>query len=459
MKIPEKDILEGNILRVIFALGWPVMVTSLLEIGYNMADTFWLGRWGSGANATNAVAAMEIAWPIIFVMISISLGFGVAGISLISQYTGAGRVDKAAESAGQLVSLGILMSIILSIAGILIAPYFLKIMNVEPGVERYAYQYMVIIFLGIPFMFITAIFVSVLRSYGDPITPMLVDSLGVGANIILDPIFINGFFGFPELGVVGAALATVITRSVSSAIALYLLFHGISGLKIKLKHLRPKWNFAKKVFQIGLPASAGQFSSAFGFFILAWIIASLPNSTVALAAYGVGDRIINITFIVVDGIGMGMATMIGHALGAEKYERAREAFKTSLRITFLILAIGTALIMIFRHQMVAFFVPRSPDVIEEGAKFLIIFGIGIPFFGIISTVEGLYRGAGYTVPIMIIDIVRLWVFRIAFSYLLGIFFALGSTGVWIGMAISNIASAILAIGFYLSGSWKRRVIE
>jgi len=68
VKIPEKDILEGNILRVIFALGWPVMVTSLLEIGYNMADTFWLGRWGGGANATNAVAAMEIAWPIIFVM-------------------------------------------------------------------------------------------------------------------------------------------------------------------------------------------------------------------------------------------------------------------------------------------------------------------------------------------------------------------------------------------------------
>ncbi len=459
MKIPEKEILEGKILRVILALGWPVMVSSLLEIGYNMADTFWVGRWGSGNNAMNAIAAMQIAWPLIFVMISIAAGFAIAGISLISQYTGAGNVEKASESVGQLISLGIIMGIVLAILGIFATPYLLRIMHVAPQVGKYAYQYMFIIFLGLPFIFIASIFIFSLRSYGDSITPMIVNGIGVGINIVIDPIFINGLFGFPELGVIGAALATVLTSGISAGIALYLLFRGISGLRIKPRYLKIKWEFARKIFRIGLPASAGQFSSAIGIFILMWIIASLPNSTVALAAYGVGDRIIDVAFIVINGIGMGMATVIGHSLGARKYRRAREAFNATVKVTFLILAVETLTIVIFRNQLVAFFIPHNPEVIEEGAKFLLIFSAGIPFFGIITTVEGLYQGSGYTIPLMVIDMVRLWGFRVLLSYLLGILFGYGSTGVWAGMALSNIFSAMLALGFYFSGTWKRRVID
>ncbi len=459
MKLPEDEILGGKILKVIFALGWPVIVTSLLQIGYNMADTFWLGRWGSTNNAMNAVAAMQVAWPLIFVMISVSVGFSIAGLSLISQYTGAGRVDKASESAGQLISVGVLMALSLSILGIFLSPYLLEIMHLAPEVAGYAYEYMVIIFLGLPFMFISSIFMFVLRSYGDPITPMIVSGIGVGLNIFLDPLLINGYLGFPELGVVGAALATVLTRGMASGIALYLLFKGVGSLRIKAQYLRVKMNFVKKIFKIGLPASLGQLSSALGFFILMWLIASLPNSTVALAAYGVGDRIIDVAFIVINGIGMGMATVIGHSLGARKFFRVKEAFNEALKITFLILVIETAIIVAFRNELVAFFIPNNMEVIDEGARFLLIFGIGIPFFGIIATVEGLYEGAGYTVPIMVIDLVRLWGFRVLFSFILGIFLGLGSTGVWIGMAVSNIASAILALGFYLTNSWKRRVIE
>ncbi len=459
MKVPEKDILGGNILKVIFALGWPVIVSSLLQIGYNMADTFWLGRWSSANNAMNAVAAMQIAWPLIFVMISLTTGFAIAGISIVSQYTGAKKVNKAAEACGQLLSLGIILGIIIGIVGILIAPILLYIMNPDPEVAKYAYQYMVIIFLGLPFMFVTSIFISVLRAYGDSITPMKVSAIGVGLNIILDPILINGFLGFPEMGVIGAATATVITRGVATIISLYILFKGVGKLRVKWKYLKLKIKFAKKIFHIGLPASMGQFSSSIGIFILMWIIASLPNSTVALAAYGVGDRIIDVAFIIISGIGIGMATIIGHSLGAKKYERARAAFKEALKLTFLILTIETVIIILFRYQLVAFFIPKSQAVIDEGALFLLIFSLGIPFFGIIASVEGVYEGAGNTKPLMIIDIVRLWGFRVLFSYILGILLGFGSLGVWVGMAISNIASAGVALGFYFTGSWKMRVIE
>ncbi len=459
MKVSEKEILGGNIIRVIFALGWPVIVSSLLQMGYNMADTFWLGRLGNEGEAMSAVAAMQIAWPLIFVMISISGGFAVAGISIVSQYTGAGKVKKAAESTGQLVSLGILMALLLSLGGILLTPLLLRAMSLDPVVERFALEYMLVIFLGMPFMFISMIFTSVLRAYGDPTTPMLVDGLGVGLNIVLDPILINGYFGFPQMGMVGAALATVVTNGVASSIALYLLFRGVAGLKLKREYLRLKSAFVKKIFRIGLPASLGQFSTALGFLMLMWIIASLPNSTVALAAYGVGDRILDMAFIIINGIGVGMATVIGHSLGAEKYGRAREAFREALKLTFAILLLEVIIIVGLREQLIAFFIPGSPEVIQEGALFLLIFSLSVPFFGIIVTVEGLYEGAGYTVPIMVMDIVRLWAFRVFFSFLLGIILGLGSLGVWIGMAISNVATGILAILFYFSGSWRRKVVE
>ncbi len=459
MKISEKEILEGSIVRVIFVLGWPVMISTLLETAYNMADTFWLGRWSNATNSVSAVAAMQIAWPLIFVVISIGIGFGIAGISLISQYTGAGQTDKASESAGQLLSLGIIMGAILAVLGILLTPYLIGLMHLQQEVARYAYQYMIIIFSAIPLIFIAEIFIFVLRSYGDPITPMLISGIGVGLNIILDPILINGYLGFPQLGVVGAAIATVFTRGIASAISLYLLFRGVGGLRIRLRYLKPKLWYIKKIFSIGLPASIGQFSSGLGFFILTWIIASLPNSTVALAAYGVGDRVINLGFIIPSGIGMGMATVIGHSIGAKKFHRANQAFREALKLTLLLLVAETFFIVLFRYQIVAFFVPKSMETIEEGALFLLIFGFGIPFFGIISSVEGLYEGSGHTTPIMIIDIVRLWGFRVLFSFLLGIILALGSLGVWIGMALSNMAAAGVAFLFYLSGSWRRRVIE
>ena len=459
MKVPEKDILEGNVVKVIFALGWPVMISTLLQVGYNMADTFWLGRWSSASNSVSAVAAMQLSWPIIFIMISVGAGFSVAGISLISQYTGANKIYKASESAGQLLSTAVIMAIILSLLGIFLAPLLVSIMGVEKTVATYTIDYMRIIFLGLPLGFISFIFMAVLRSYGDPVTPMIVDGIGVGLNIILDPILINGYFIFPSLGVVGAALATVITRSIASGIGIYILFRGVGELKIKLGYLKIKLSYLKKIFRIGLPASGGQISAALGFFILLWIIASLPNSTVALAAYGIGDRIINLAFIIVDGIGMGMATVVGHSIGANKFERAQETFSIGLKMSFTLLILETLAIIILRSQIVAFFIPESPEVIEEGSLFLLIFSIGIPFFGVFASVQGLYRGAGRTVPIMIMDIIRLWGFRVVFSFILGILLGLGSLGVWIGMSVSNIAAALVALMFYLSGSWRYRVID
>lgn len=162
MKVPEKDILEGDILKVIFVLGWPTLVLRILQVAYNMAETFWPGRRSSGAEAKSAVAAMQMAWPLIFVMFSIGAGFGVAGISLISQYTGAGKSEKASHATGQLITMAIILATVLATAGLLLIPHLLKIMSLEDSVERYVRIYMQIIFMGLPFVFLS--FMSCLSS-------------------------------------------------------------------------------------------------------------------------------------------------------------------------------------------------------------------------------------------------------------------------------------------------------
>jgi len=459
MKVPEKEILEGDILKIIFVLGWPTMVLQILQVAYNMADTFWLGRWSSGEKAQSAVAAMQISWPVIFVMISIGAGFGVAAISLISQYTGAGKVEKASHATGQLITIAILLALTLSAAGILLTPYLLNVMSLESRVEVYSIQYMRIIFLGLPFVFLSYMFMAVFRAFGSPLIPMYVNGFGVVVNIAMDPVLINGYFGFPSLGVYGAAIATIISRALTTAISLYIVHRGVAGLKVYLRHLKPSLFYVKKIFHIGSPAALGQFSSALGFFALMTIISTLPNSTVPIAAYGVGDRIIEFGFIIIMGLDMGMATIVGHSLGASKFSRAKEAFRTAVKLSFVLLAIMTVIIAAFGEELVAFFIPRSPEVIKEGGRFLLIFGFGIPFFGVFSAVEGLYQGAGRTFPILVMGLSRLWLFRVLMVYLLGIALSMGTTGVWVGMALSNVLAAGVAMYYYFKGDWKHRVIE
>lgn len=459
MKVPEKDILEGDILRVLLVLGWPTMVLQILQVAYNMADTFWLGRWSDGGRAQSAVAAMQVSWPIIFVMISIGAGFGVAAISLISQYTGAGKMERASHATGQLITMATFLALLLSLGGLLITPLLLDVMSLESRVELYSLQYMRIIFLGLPFVFLSYMFMAVFRAYGSPLIPMYVNGFGVVLNIILDPILIYGYFGLPSLGIYGAAIATVFSRAVATFISLYIVHRGLEGLRVHLRHLKPSSYYVKKIFHIGTPAALGQFSSALGFFALMTIIASLPNSTIPIAAYGVGDRIIEFGFIIIMGLDMGMATIVGHSLGAGRFERAKQAFSTAVKLSFALLTLMTAIIALFGEQLVAFFIPRSPEVIKEGGRFLLIFGLGIPFFGVFSAVQGLYQGSGRTFPILVMDLSRLWLFRVLMVYLLGIALSMGVTGVWVGMALSNVLAAGVAIYYYLKGDWRHRVVE
>ncbi|MFW5953552.1 MAG: MATE family efflux transporter [Candidatus Natronoplasma sp.] len=195
MKKPTKDeILEGNVLAVMFKLGWPMMVATFLRTLYNLIDTFWLGRIPDPEVAEYSVTAVGQGWTVVFMMMSIEMGFGIAALALISQYTGSRNYEEADRTAGQLYFVAIIASLIIGIAGYFFTPVFMNILT--GGEEELAYygtQYIQIIFLGLPFMFLFFAFMYTLRGWGDTITPMKITAFSVVLNMIINEVGVKRY--------------------------------------------------------------------------------------------------------------------------------------------------------------------------------------------------------------------------------------------------------------------------
>lgn len=477
MKKPEKDeILQGDILGVMFKLGWPMMLATLLRTLYNLIDTFWLGRIPNPEIAEYSVTAVGQGWTVVFMMMSIEMGFGVAALALISQYTGQKNFEEADRTAGQLYFIAIVASLLIGIFGYFMTPTFMSYLTGgEQELAYYGTQYIQIIFLGLPFMFLFFAFMYSMRGWGDTVTPMKITAFSVMLNLIINPILIFGsgpmpFLGItipelpflgpiPALGVRGAAIGTITSRGIGSIYATYILFTGKVGLKLEASYLKPDLSRLKKFLNIGVPAGIGRFGTSIGFIILWAVIYRLPNPEVAGAAYSIGNRILNITFLIMGGFAMAISTMIGQALGADEIERSEEVAKKGFLAVAGLMMIFAVTLFFLRNNLIMIFIPESPDVIAEGATFLMIFSLAMPFFGVFRGVTSLLSGSGHTRLQMALSLVRLWGLRLPLVFLFALFLSLNSTGVWLGMALSNVIAFVLALGVYKTGRWKKKVIE
>jgi len=457
-KVSLDEVLNKPLIPVMWKLGWPVMVSSILESVYHLVDTFWLGHLPAGESG-NAVAGLQLAFPSMWFLLSFAAGFAMAGVALVSQFTGANENEKANFAASQVLSITLISSIILGIVGSLFIPLLINVLTNVKELTTVANAYLRVISLGFPFMFINSVFRSIMISYGDTLTPMYVTIFTNILNIFLDPLLIFGIGPFPKMGIVGAAVATIFSMFIASIFAIYFLTSGKKGIHVRTKYLKPEINWIKKIFKIGLPAAIGNSAEALGFVVLTGIIGRLENARVAIAAYGIGDRILSFSNVTVDGLGEGLTTIIGQSLGAKKEDRATHSAYRGMAFMFLLLCIETTIIVVFRKTLVSLFIPNEMDIINEGAKFILYFAPAIPTFGVIRGIMSAFHASGNNTPNMIISFIRLWGLRVPLSYIFGFVLKMNSTGVWIGMTISNFITMLVAILFFLKGAWKRRVIE
>ncbi len=414
------------------------------------------------------VGAPTAAWPIIFSFLAIGMGLSTAGVSLVSQHTGAGGREEANTAAGQVFSFLMILGIITAVFGYIGAPFILSIIGTPPNVLPLAITYLRIVGLSMPFVFAYIAFRFLLRGVGDMVTPMLIRAVLVIVNVILDPILIFGWWFFPSLGVQGAAIATALARTTSALIGIYLLFNGKVDIKLTLDSLKLKLRWVVKIIKIGFPATITRAESAIGFILLFALVAIFGENPVA--AYGIGRRVIHVMTIGIWGFAGATMTMVGQNIGADNKERGEEIVKKAIMLSFTVLIILAIFVVLFRTHIMRFFIDE-PDVISEGARYLAIFSMSIPFFGIYRIFDSTFKGTGHTFPVMLLTLFRIWVLRLFLSALfaltvinlgiisLDIGFGIGVVGIWYGMAASNIIGAGLSSLYFLSGRWKKKTID
>jgi len=445
----DLDLTEGPLGKNLFYLSLPIIVMNLLQTAYNIADTFWLGQLSD-----IALAAITFAFPLVFFLISLGMGISVAGSVLVAQYEGKNNREKVDYAASQTITFSFITSLILGSIGYFLIGDIVNLMGASPAAAEAATGYLQIISTGLFFMFGFFVFISIMRGFGDTVTPMLLMLASVVLNIILDPFLIFGWSIFPAMGVEGAAIATIFSRALAILIGLGILFSGRKGVKINLSDMYPDPTFFKKMLKIGIPASAEGTGRSVSVNLLVAVI-GLTFAQTVVSGYGIAVRIFSLIFLPAVAVGKGVETMTGQNLGAGKKERAQKVANIGAKYTFLVLTGIGAITFIFANPISSIFT-KSPEVAAVSAQFLRYVSFSFGFIGVLRSYTGSFRGAGATTTAAIISVGTLGAIRLPIAY----FGAqnIGTIGVWIAFFISNTVGATAAYIWHQKGSWKEKQI-
>jgi len=441
----ELNLTEGGIGKPLFYLSLPIVVTNMLQVAYNLADTFWLGQY-----STEALAAISFAFPMVFLLISLGMGLTVAGSVTVAQAIGADDEREAQYAASQTVTLSLIAALVLGAVGYFVVTPLLGIFGASPDVLPRAAAYMKVISLGLVFMFGFFVFISLMRGYGDTVTPMLVMFGSVAINVALDPFLIFGWWIFPELGVRGAAFATVFARSLALVVGLWVMFSGRRGVQINLADMAPDLEYARKLLRIGVPASIEGTGRALSVNLLLIVVGGFPTTVVA--AFGIGIRVFSVIFMPAIAVARGVETMTGQNIGAGKPDRAAAAARFAAIVMFGVLSLLGVVAWVAGEAIVGAFT-TDPEVVAVGAEFLRYVAPTFGMLGIMRSYNGSFRGAGKTMTAAVIAISTLGVVRLPLAALLSST-SLASNGIWLAFTISNVFGAVLAWAWYRRGTWR-----
>ena len=471
------DVINGSLIWPLIVLSVPIVLTNLLMVGYNLADTFWVGRLGQ-----EGVSALSFSWAIIFLVISFAIGFNVAGTVLVAQNKGAGNLDRISHVAGQTITFVFALSVLFGVVGFLLTPSLLRLIGAEPGSLEYDYAlvYTRTEFVGMPFIFAFFVFQSLLQGWGDTRTPLYLMTFSVVLNVVIDPFFILGFeenvvfawfglesleaslyeaTGFAGWGIQGAAFATILSRGLAAGIGVWLLLSGSVGIRLTLEDFRPDVETMRQLVTIGTPASIEISTKAFSVTILTALVA-LAGPT-AVAGYGIGTRVTSMVILPALGLARGVETVVGQNLGAGQVDRARRGVFAAAGLTAGCFLLFSVFVYSFADPIVGVFITGSgaADVTAIGGEYLRIVSLSFVFLGVFYVVQGAFRGSGSTRTAMTFAIIGFIVLRPLLAYGFAEPLGMSATGVFVGDALTNVVIVILAGAYLLRGTWTENVIE
>lgn len=440
-----KDFTKGSETKLILNFAIPILFGSLFQQLYNIVDSIFIGNYVG----KEGLAAVGASFPVIFALISFVIGIGSGSTVVISQYYGAKDEASVKKAIDTLYIFMFFASVFLSVLGIVFARQIFELTDLPEDVMPQAIRYLQIYMAGNVLFFGFAGTNAILRGLGDSKTPLYFTIIATLINIALDWLFI-GQFGW---GVGGAALGTIIAQGGAFVTGILYLNRTHDLLTLHLKKIK----FDKKIFiqsvKIGLPTGFQQTFVAFGMVALFGIVNKFGTNTIA--AYSVGMRIDSVPAMLAMAFSAAVAPFVGQNIGANKSERVRSGFISTLILSSFLTILITILYMIFPRQIVRAFTD-DPQVLEIGVEYIKVVAPFYIIFSIMFVLNGVLRGAGATLIPMFITLVALWFIRIPASYIMAEEF--GRIGIWWGIPIGWFFGMSLAFVYYLSGKWKNKSV-
>jgi putative MATE family efflux protein len=440
-----KDFTTGNEAGLIIRFATPMLLGNLFQQLYNVTDRIIVGQ----VISEKALAAVGASFPILFALISFSIGIASGGTIVISQYFGAKDYNNVKKAINTLYIFFFIASIILSTIGIIFSESIFRLTKLPEEVIPYAKVYFNTIALGIVVFFGFNGTSAILRGLGDSKTPLYFLIIASIFNILLDLLFVIVF----KWGVAGAAVATIISHL--GAFITAIVYLNKTHKLININFLKLK--FDRKIFyqsvRIGIPAGFQQTFVAIGMIALFRVVNEY--GTAVTSAYTAAATIDNLAILPSITLGQALAAFVGQNMGASKTDRIKVGLRATL-LTSALISIGITIIIVASRNILMYFFTDNEEVIRIGIEYLIITATFYLLFSIMFTFNGVMRGAGDTLIPMFITLISLWVIRIPLAVVLS--GLIGTNGIWWSAPASWFTGMLFSILYYSTGKWKSKVV-
>ncbi|HIA93548.1 MAG TPA: MATE family efflux transporter [Gammaproteobacteria bacterium] len=438
MKPAKAKLTSGPVSSAILSMMAPMIIGLMVLITNSLVDAYFVSQLGSAP-----LAAVSYAFPVSFIVGAIAMGLGTGTASLASRLFGAGHQEKVRQIATHSMLLGLIAGLCVVIFGLLTLEEIFSLLGADEQTMPFVKDYMEIYYWGGIFLVIPMIGNAVLRAGGDAKTPSVLMASTAVINAVLDPILIFGWFGFPALGIKGAALASVLANVVFLIASLSILIFRenlIQFRKNTVAAILHSWN---QILHVGLPAIASNLIVPMSSALVTALISSFGQS--AVAAYGLAGRLEAFIIIIFMALGGAIAPFVGQNFGAQKFDRLKQGFVFCVAFSFIYALFCIGFFILSVDTLLGFFT-TDPEVIKTAKIQLLYCPWGYGFLGLAVIANGSFNAVGKPMPAMTISIGRTLLVYVPLAYWLAS--SMGIRGVFIAQVLANLLAGIVGFVWY-----------
>ncbi len=433
--------------KLITSMAFPIMLSMLIQALYNVVDSIFVSRISE-----SALTAVSLVFPIQNLMIAVAVGTSVGMNAIMSRRLGEGRKKEANEIAHNGVILAVLSWFAFAMVGLFASNYYMNMSSNNAEVVAGGISYMTIVLVFSLGIFVQITMERILQATGKTTYQMVAQISGAVVNIALDPIFIFGLFGVPEMGVAGAAVATVVGQWVGMIIGITLNKKFNNEIILRLNMFKLKMSAVIEIYKVGFPSIIMQSIGSVMLFFFNQLLAGYTET--AVAVFGIYFKLLSFVLMPLFGVVNSLVPIVGYNFGARNRKRIVKALKSSLCIAAIIMAIGTSVFLIFPTQLLLMF-DASQEMLDIGVPALRILSICFYPAAFAITFSSVFQALGYGMLSLLMSTIRQLLVLMPCAYLLSTLFGLNA--IWFAFPVAELVCLLLALALY-SKVYKKEIL-